>query len=53
MSIILWNARVEHEAWTDPSSMSEPVLAIGDMKGDECPAVELLKASFWKKKRNT
>ena len=23
------------DAWTDPSAMSEPVLAIGDMKGDE------------------
>ena len=24
-----------NDAWTDPSAMSEPVLAIGDMKGDE------------------
>ncbi|CAE7463932.1 unnamed protein product, partial [Symbiodinium pilosum] len=24
-----------NEAWTDPGSMSEPVLMIGDMKGDE------------------
>ena len=24
-----------NDAWTDPGAMSEPVLAIGDMKGDE------------------